>query len=595
MVQLDTTNNAILPSWMPFISKMALPVLTTNECDNGTVSFENGNSETLSTMQNFLNCLAFSDQLMLNYLKDQLNNYKTQENLKSKTSENFWNWTCHICWIIRSRYLKEFNLEAITNFETEAKENHNIIYLSPPELDALSKYTKCIEHLNGEYEYEYDILLDTLNLHQSLCLELSNIEKGMNINNEKKVFFLWWFMSYNLLKILNKSLCIYESHEIDKIFDSGILNDKYSFNSMNVTYTSNSGYNYFSNDLLEFAKYYLSSLEDNVLLLFFKNDYDYKNQNDLFCMLKNTNLKCQPITFNSFENEMKNSDFCNKDKNIYESIRASKDIREFTVTKQLGKGSSGFVRNAIHNKTGKKVIIKYVVKSLILRGCWTNSSDNSYKRFPNEIAVLENLYNKFHGDVPDNLTKLISHWEDSIYYYLVFADTADFDSDLFDYIDKNTDKMMSEEEAKIIFRNTAEAIQILHHNNIVHRDIKDENVLINNQTKKIQLIDFGSSTFYKKDQKLSNFVGSFLFAAPEIVKGMTYEGPQQDIWSLGILLYTMIYKATPFNDYYEIIRKKIVFPQTISNECKELILWMTNRDINKRPTIDQVLNHPWLN
>jgi len=586
MVQLDATNNVILPSWMPFISKMALPVLATNECMEKIDPNEKGNSDNLFTIQNFLNCLTFSDQLMLNYLKDQLKNYKTQENLKSKISENFWNWTCHLCWIIRSRYIKEFDIEAMNNFENEAKENHNIIYLSPPELDALSKYTKCIERLNGEYEYEYDILLDTLNLHQSLCLELLNIENGMNIDNKKKVFFLWWFMSYNLLKIFNKSLLIYESREMDKIIESGILNEKYSFNSINITFTTHSNYNYFTHDLLSFAKYYLDAHENNTLLVFFENDDDYENQKDLFCMLENAKLKCQPVTFTHFENEMKNSGL-NKERDVYESIRASKDIRDFTVTKQLGKGSSGFVRNAVHSKTQKKVIIKYVVKSLILRGCWTNSNDN-YKRFPNEIAVLESLYNTFNGDVPNNLTKLISYWEDSIYYYLVFADTADFDSDLFDYIDKSTDKMMPEDEAKIIFKNIAETIQILHHNNIVHRDIKDENVLINYKTKDIQLIDFGSSSFYKKDQKLSNFVGSFLFAAPEIIKGMTYEGPQQDIWSLGILLYTMIYKATPFNDYYEIIRKKIIFPQTISNDCKELILWMTNRDINKRPTIDQV-------
>ncbi|KAG4095780.1 kinase-like protein [Neocallimastix lanati (nom. inval.)] len=154
---------------------------------------------------------------------------------------------------------------------------------------------------------------------------------------------------------------------------------------------------------------------------------------------------------------------------------------------------------------------------------------------------------------------------------------------------------MPENEARTIFKNILDAIQILHHHNIVHRDIKDENVLINYETKEIQLIDFGSSTFYEQDKKLSNFVGSYVFAAPEIIQGLTYEGPPQDIWSLGILLYTMIYKNTPFNDYYEILRGKMKFPSGISKECQELILWMTNRDISKRPTIDDVLSHPWIN
>jgi len=511
MVQLET-NNVILPSWMPFISKIPLPVLTTKKCMNEPVPFENNNND-ICTVENLLNCLALSDQLMLNYLKDQRNNYKNQKSLKNKTFENFWNWTFHICWMIRCRYLKEYDLEAIDEFENEAKKNNStIIYLSPSELEALSRYTKCIEHFNGEYEYEYDIVLDTLNLHQSLCLELLNMGKDLDVKNEKKILFLWWFMTYNLLKILNKRLFLYNTNEIETIFENETEDNQYFFNSVTITLTTHSELNYFSQDLLTYSKYYLNSQEENVLLLFFDHEDEYQGQQDLFLMLKNMNLNCQPFTFTLFENEMKNSDFY-KEKNVYECIKASKDIQEFTITKQLGKGSSGFVRNAIHNQTGKKVIIKYVVKSLILRGCWTNChDDHGNKRLPNEIAVLQYLYDQFNGHVPDNLTKLISSWEDSIYYYLVFTDTKNFDTDLFDYIDKNTDKMMSEKEAKMIFRNIAEAIQILHHHHIVHRDIKDENVLINYQSKEIQLIDFGSSAFYKKDQKLGNFVGSFLFA-----------------------------------------------------------------------------------
>jgi len=438
------------------------------------------------------------------------------------------------------------------------------------------------------------------------------MKKGYDIDNKKKILFLWWFVSYNLLRILNNMVInLYDNQKLEKILGNDFLNKEYSsMNIINFVYSTHSGFNYFSNDLLSYSNRYLNALEeDHVLLLFFKEDCGHENHHLLFNILKNNNMKYVPMTFNSFITKMKKSKFY-KERNDYESIRASKNIKDFTVTKQLGKGSSGFIRNAIHNKTGKKVIIKYVVKSLILRGCWTNSNNiivshkkkeenennNRYMsntRFPNEIAVLQYIYDELNGDVPDNLTTLITYWDDSLYYYLVFPD-SDFDSDLFDYIDKSPNVTMSENEAKTIFRNILKAVQILHHNNIVHRDIKDENVLINYQTKEIQLIDFGSSTFYRKDQKLSNFVGSFLFAAPEIIKGMTYDGPQQDIWSLGILLYTMIFKATPFNDYYEILRGRMKFPKAISKECKDLILWMTNKDINERPTIDQVLSHQWI-
>jgi len=610
---------------MPFISKDPQLILKATECMNDSIPYENQNNENILTIQDILNTLAFSDQLMIGHLKDQFNDSNNDleaMNIKNKVIENFWNWTYHICWYIRCKYLKDFDLEVINNNcnygSKENKNNYhenNNIHLSTPELAAaLAHYNNDDnDHLNTDNDdFDQGIIFDILNLHKNLCFELSNMKKGYDIDNKKKILFLWWFVSYNLLRILNNMVInLYDNQKLEKILGNDFLNKEYSsMNIINFVYSTHSGFNYFSNDLLSYSNRYLNALEeDHVLLLFFKEDCGHENHHLLFNILKNNNMKYVPMTFNSFITKMKKSKFY-KERNDYESIRASKNIKDFTVTKQLGKGSSGFIRNAIHNKTGKKVIIKYVVKSLILRGCWTNSNNiivshkkkeenennNRYMsntRFPNEIAVLQYIYDELNGDVPDNLTTLITYWDDSLYYYLVFPD-SDFDSDLFDYIDKSPNVTMSENEAKTIFRNILKAVQILHHNNIVHRDIKDENVLINYQTKEIQLIDFGSSTFYRKDQKLSNFVGSFLFAAPEIIKGMTYDGPQQDIWSLGILLYTMIFKATPFNDYYEILRGRMKFPKAISKECKDLILWMTNKDINERPTIDQVLSHQWI-
>jgi len=618
MVQLISKSNdmIILPSWLPFIGKDPQLMLSTEECINESNQYKN-ECDNVFTIQNFLNTLAFSDELMLGQLKDHLYNTKDKKaiNLKNIVTKNFWNWTYRICCFIRYNYLKEFNLEAIHDYEyrnntaIDFNSTNNYIHLSTPSITALTHMD--IDHdVNNEYDNEkQNTEFEILNFHKNLCLELSSMEKDSNIDNEKKVFLLWWFISYNLLKIFNERLGIYSDEKFERVLGNEMLNEEVDFKTIHYVYSTHSGFDYFSNDVLSYSNHYLGNLEkdnhnSNILLLFFKEESDYEHHAVLLNALKDNNTKCIPMTLNSFTSKMEKSNFYKK-QCAYESIKAAKDINEFTITNQLGKGSSGIVRNAIHNKTGTKVIIKYVAKSLILRGCWTdintlakykvNLKCNSInRRFPNEIAVLQYIYDELNGNVPDNITKIITYWEDSIYYYLVFTDT-DFDSDLFDYIDKNPNSLMSENEARTIFKNIAEAIQILHHHNIVHRDIKDENVLINYMTKEIQLIDYGSSAFYKKDQKLSSFVGSFLFAAPEIIKGMSYEGPPQDIWSLGILLYTMIYKATPFNDYYEILRDKMRFPPGISKECQELILWMTNRNISKRPSIDDVLNHPWLN
>lgn len=603
MVQLTSNNNdmAILPSWIPFISKVPQLMLSINECMEKSNQY-NEKSENIFTVQSFLNALVVSDQLMIDQLKD---NDKEIINFKNKVNENFWNWTFSICWFIRYNFLKEFDLRAMNDYENDNNENNinnNIIHLTTPELTTLTHcYNENHDPMdlnNGKQNTE----LEVLNLHKNLCMELLAMGKDSNIDNEKKIFFLWWFMTYNLLKLFNKRLNIYSDEKFERIIGNNLSNEEFNFNAINFVYSTQSNFDYFPNDLLSYSKYYLNHLEDNALLLFFKEKSDYERQITLINILKKINIKCIPTTIDALSSKMKMSSYY-KEQCLYESIKEVKDINEFTITKQLGKGSSGFVRNAIHNKTGTKVIIKYVVKSLILRGCWTDSNDlakhkinlkcSSNRRFPNEIAVLQYMHDKLDENIPDNLTKLITYWEDSIYYYLVFADT-DYDSDLFDYIDKNPNGLMPEMEAKTIFKEILDAVQTLHHINIVHRDIKDENVLINYKTKEIQLIDFGSSAFYEKDKKLTNFVGSFLFAAPEIIKGMSYEGPPQDIWSLGILLYTMIYKATPFNDYYEILRNKMKFPPGISKECEELILWMTDRDISKRPTIDDVLNHPWI-
>lgn len=187
--------------------------------------------------------------------------------------------------------------------------------------------------------------------------------------------------------------------------------------------------------------------------------------------------------------------------------------------------------------------------------------------------------------------------------------------DLFDYIELNRE--MSEQEVKSIFRQVAEAVRHLHHNKIVHRDIKDENVILDENGTAL-LIDFGSANYVKEGKRFDTFSGTLDYCAPEVLQGNPYEGPPQDIWSLGILLYTLIYKENPFYNIDEILARELRIPYEFCDGMStsglitskpeneplrhghstlgsvDLIKRMLNRDVDKRPTIDEVLNHPWL-
>nr|CAG8535664.1 14597_t:CDS:2 [Entrophospora candida]CAG8539621.1 11015_t:CDS:2 [Entrophospora candida] len=163
--------------------------------------------------------------------------------------------------------------------------------------------------------------------------------------------------------------------------------------------------------------------------------------------------------------------------------------------------------------------------------------------------------------------------------------------DLFDYIELNT--QMPESEIKSIFRQVAKAIQHLHHNKIVHRDIKDENVILD-ENNNVQLIDFGSSAYIKEGKKYDTFCGTVDYAAPEVLIGKKYDGKPQDIWALGILLYTLIYKENPFYNIDEIIAGDLRIPYILSEGSIDLIKRILERDVDRRPTIDDVLNHHWL-
>lgn len=269
-----------------------------------------------------------------------------------------------------------------------------------------------------------------------------------------------------------------------------------------------------------------------------------------------------------------------------ENPAKKKTIDDFVILEEMGQGAYGQVKLARYRSSGKKCVLKYVTKRRILVDTWTR--DRRLGTVPLEIHVLD--YLRRDGLKHPNIVEMEDFFEDESNYYIEMVPHGLPGMDLFDYIELR--KNMDETEARSIFVQVAQAIHHLHTKAlVVHRDIKDENIILDGE-RRIKLIDFGSAA-YIKSGPFDVFVGTIDYAAPEVLAGKPYSGKEQDVWALGILLYTIIYKENPFYSIDEIMDRDLRVPYTISEQSIDLIRCMLNRNVSQRYDIDQVLAHPW--
>ncbi|CCH61282.1 hypothetical protein TBLA_0E02290 [Henningerozyma blattae CBS 6284] len=269
------------------------------------------------------------------------------------------------------------------------------------------------------------------------------------------------------------------------------------------------------------------------------------------------------------------------------SQKHSKKFTHFLVLQKMGEGAYSKVNMCYHKTKKYVVVIKMIYKDRILVDSWVR--DRKLGTIPSEIQIMYTLNRKPH----DNILRMIDFFEDDQYYYLetpVHGESGCID--LFDLIEFRTD--MTEDEAKLIFKQVASGLQHLHSLGIVHRDIKDENVIIDSKGY-VKIIDFGSAA-YVKNGPFDVFVGTIDYAAPEVLAGNPYEGKPQDIWALGILLYTIIFKENPFYNIDEIIEGNVNFDNeaSVNPVCVQLIKKMLIKTVPKRPDINEVFSDPWL-
>ena len=163
------------------------------------------------------------------------------------------------------------------------------------------------------------------------------------------------------------------------------------------------------------------------------------------------------------------------------------------------------------------------------------------------------------------------------------------------YLKSKPNRQMNELEAKFLFKQVVMAIYYCHQRHVTHRDIKLENILLNEHKNQIKLIDFGFSTCIPNDKKIKIFCGTPSYMAPEIVTKKEYCGPPADIWALGVLLFALLCGRFPFrgqNDkelYKKICKAELDFPDNVSILARNFLGKIFKPVAEHRPTAKDLL------
>ena len=241
----------------------------------------------------------------------------------------------------------------------------------------------------------------------------------------------------------------------------------------------------------------------------------------------------------------------------------------------LGKGHFAVVKLAEHVLSKLRVAVKIIDKNKL--------QPDELEHLHHEVRVMKLIRH------PHIIRLYQVHNTNNKLYLILELGSG---GDLYEYLNKNG--KLEEGRARKLFRQIAQAMSYCHQHRVAHRDLKPENVVFctaKNGEEVVKVTDFGLSNNFAPGEKMKTACGSLVYTCPEILLGDSYDGPQADIWSLGVILYMMICGKLPFQEHsdtatlikiMDVIYKQ---PEHVSEDCRSLLARMLVRCVGRRALV----------
>ena len=274
-----------------------------------------------------------------------------------------------------------------------------------------------------------------------------------------------------------------------------------------------------------------------------------------------------------------------------ETKGTNKELGQYQIGNKIGMGSYGVVYHAIHPYRNQQFAVKCINKQKIT----LSGNDKTMQHLLTEIEVMSTIQSQ-------NIIRLYDIFQDQTNYYLVldYCDSGDFVA----YLKKIGKSYLEEKEAIYFLKQLKEAFVVLRRNQVMHRDIKLENLFVNGST--LKLGDFGFSK--KGDDTAHSILGSKFNMAPEIllsIGGTARYNYKCDLWSIGCVFYQMLFGTkfnqsscgqgslqSQINSVKNYKRENLSFPRQVSEHTKHMLRGLLTKDSSKRMSFEEFFQHP---